>query len=123
MLSSIKKAYNSVLRVDIYKESFECSASRCFCRLLRKYLTYRITARATQDLPWRNIWLADNNVEVLTNICLCWLNVFFQPRSSVFVTRISHGLMINAGMLLGSSRRIIFVGLVIALGLTGFAVK
>ena len=34
-------------------------------------------------------------------------------------TRISLGLMINAGMLLSSSRRLIFGGPVIALGLTG----
>ena len=34
------------------------------------------------------------------------------------VIRISLGLMINAGMLLASSRRLIFVGPVIALGLT-----
>ena len=41
-------------------------------------------------------------------------------------TRISRGLMINAGMLLASSRRLIFGGPVIALGLTEeslFAVK
>ena len=49
-----------------------------------------------------------------------------QPRSSVRVTRISLYLMINAGMLLASSRRLIFGGTVIAFGLTGkslFAVK
>ena len=35
------------------------------------------------------------------------------------VTRINLGLMINAGMLLASSRRLIFAGPVIALKLTG----
>ena len=35
------------------------------------------------------------------------------------VTRINLGLMINAGMLLASSRRFIFGGPVITLGLTG----
>ena len=34
------------------------------------------------------------------SICCCWLDVLFQPRSSVCATRISLGLMINAGMLL-----------------------
>ena len=42
----------------------------------------------------------------------------YQPRSSVCVIRINLGLMINAGMLLASSRRLIFGGPVIALVLT-----
>ena len=54
-----------------------------------------------------------------TNICPCWLDVMFQPRSPVCVTRISLGFMINAGMRLASSRRVIFSGPVIALGLSG----
>ena len=45
-----------------------------------------------------------------TNSCNCWLDVMFQPRSSVCLTRISLGLMINAGMLLASCRRIVFGG-------------
>ena len=48
-----------------------------------------------------------------------WLDVMYQPRSSVCETRISLGLMINAPMLLASSRRLVFGGPVIALGLTG----
>ena len=52
------------------------------------------------------------------NICCCWLDVLFQPRSSVCATRISLGLMINAGMLL-AFRRLIFGRPMIALGLTG----
>ena len=35
------------------------------------------------------------------------------------VTRISHGLITNAGLFLASSRILMFGGLVIALGLTG----
>ena len=54
-----------------------------------------------------------------TNICPYWLDVMYQPRSSLCITRISHGLMINAGMLLASSRRLIFGGPLIALGLLG----
>ena len=60
------------------------------------------------------------------SICCRWLDVLFQPRSSVCATRISLSLMINAGMLLASSRKLIFGGPVIALGLTGkslFTVK
>ena len=52
------------------------------------------------------------------NICPCWLDVMYQPRSSVCETRISVGLMINAGKQL-ASRKLIFSGPVIALGLTG----
>ena len=54
-----------------------------------------------------------------TNICPCWLEVTYQPRSSVCGTRIRLGLVSNADMLLASSRRLIFGGPVIVLGLTG----
>ena len=53
------------------------------------------------------------------SICCWWLEVLFQPRSSVCATRIRLGLIITAGMLLASSRRLIFGGPVIALWLTG----
>ena len=43
----------------------------------------------------------------------------FHPRSSVCATRISLGLMISAGMLLASTRRLIFGGPVISPGLPG----
>ena len=85
--------------------------------LLKHQVNWNTVCGAIQDLPWRNIWHADNPVG--TNICPCWLDVMFQPRSSVCVTRTSNGLMINAGMLLASSQRLIFGGPVIALGLTG----
>ena len=54
-----------------------------------------------------------------TSICSCWLDILFQPRSSVRATRISLGFMINEGMFSASNRRIPFGGPVIALGLTG----
>ena len=50
--------------------------------------------------------------------CCCWLNVLFQSRSSVCATKIRLGLMINAGMLLSSSMRLIFGEPVITLELT-----
>ena len=49
----------------------------------------------------------------------CWFDVMYQPRSSVCVTKINLGLLINGGMLLAASRRLILGGPVIALGLTG----
>ena len=53
-----------------------------------------------------------------TNNCPCQLDVMYQPKPSECVTRISLGLMINEGMLLALSRRLIFGGRVIALWLT-----
>ena len=71
------------------------------------------------DLPWRNIWSADNPVEVLNAHVLLLVGRFVPTKFSVCTTRINLGLMINAGMLLASSRRPIFGGPVITLGLTG----
>ena len=53
------------------------------------------------------------------NICPCWYDIMYQPRSFMRITRINLGLMINAGMLLASSRRLIFGLPEIRLGLTG----
>ena len=52
------------------------------------------------------------------NICPCCMDIMYQLTTSVCATRISLGLMIN-GVLLTLSRKLIFGGLVIALGLTG----
>ena len=65
------------------------------------------------DLPWRNIWSADNPVEVMNEHLLLLVGCFV-PTNVILLcnklapTRISLGLMINAGMLLASSRRLIF---------------
>ena len=72
-----------------------------------------------QDLPWGIIWFADNRVEVLTEYLLLRVGVLLQQRSSACATWINSGFMINAGMQLASSCRLIFGGPVIALGLTG----
>ena len=75
---------------------------------LKHQVNWNTVCGAIQDLPWHSIWLA---VEVL--------DVMYQPRSSVCATRISHGLMVNAGVLFSSSRRLIFYESVISHGLTG----
>ena len=85
---------------------------------LQYQFNWKTVCGAIREQPWRNIWLSDNPVEVL-NKHPCWLDVMYQPRSSVCETRISLGLMINAGKLLASSRRLTFGVPVIALGLTG----
>ena len=86
---------------------------------IKHQVNWNTVCGAMLDLPWRNIWSADNPVEVLKEHLLCWLDVLFQPRSSMYATSINLGLMINAGILLASSRRLIFGGPVILLGLTG----
>ena len=52
------------------------------------------------------------------SINCCWLDVMYQPRSSVY-TRKSFGLMINAGVRLASNRRLIIGGPEIAIWLNG----
>ena len=85
---------------------------------LKHQVDWNTVCGAIQDLHWCNIWLADNPVEVL-NEHLSLLVIRCVPtKSSVCVTRICVGLMINASILLASSRRLMFGGPVIALGLT-----
>ena len=86
---------------------------------LEHQLNWNTVCGAMQDLPCRNIWYADNPVEVL-NAHLLLLVGRFVPTKVISVSkRLNLGLMINAGMLLASSRRLIFSGPVIALGLRG----
>ena len=74
-----------------------------------------------QDLPWRNIWSADNPVEVLNEHLLLLVERFVLTK----IIRVRNkdkprfGDLINAGMLLASSKRLIFGEPVNALGLTG----
>ena len=93
---------------------------------LKHQFNWNTVCGAMRDLPWRNIWSSDNPAEVL-NEHLSLLDGRYVPfRSSVYVTRISLGSMIYADVLSTSSRRLIFGGPVIALGLIGkslFAVK
>ena len=72
-----------------------------------------------QDLQWRNIWSVDNPVDFLNENLLMLVIRFVTTKVIRVRKRISLGLMINACMLLASSRRLIFDGCVIALGLTG----
>ena len=41
---------------------------------------------AIQELPWHNIWLSDNPVEVLKEQLSCWLDIMYQTRLSVCET-------------------------------------
>ena len=66
-------------------------------------------------LPCRNIW---SPVEVLDEHLSLLVEVMYQPRSSVGITKINLGLMINVCVFLSSNTRVMFSGPVIALGLT-----
>ena len=86
---------------------------------LKHQVNWNTVCGAMQDLPWRNIWSADNRVEVLNEHFL-QLGGRFVPTKIIRVrNKDNPWFMINAGMLLTSSRRPIFGGPVIALGLTG----
>ena len=50
---------------------------------------------AVQDLPWRNIWCADNPVEVLNEHLSPLVGRMYRPRSSVCIRKICLGLTIN----------------------------
>ena len=86
---------------------------------LKHLVNWNTVCGAMQDLLWRNIRSADSPVEVLNEHLLLLVGRFVPTRSSVCATRISLGFMINAGILLASSRKLIFGGPVIALGFTG----
>ena len=66
---------------------------------LKHQINWNTVCGAIQDLPWHNIWSADNPVEVLNQHSLLLIGRFVLIRSSVCSTRINFGLMINAGML------------------------
>ena len=75
-----------------------CVSRKVFLKHHASQLEYSLWCNTESAIC--NIRLAVNPVEVLNNICPCWLDVMYQPRLSVCVTRINIGLMICAGMVL-----------------------
>ena len=59
---------------------------------LKHQVNWNTVCGAIQDLPWHNICLADNSVEVLNEYLSLHVGCMFQPRSSLCITRISLGL-------------------------------
>ena len=86
---------------------------------LKHHVNWNTVCGAIRELPWRNIWLSDNPVEVLNEHLPLLVGRNVPTKVIRCVTRTTLGLTINAGMLLASSRSVIFGGPVIALGLTG----
>ena len=82
---------------------------------LKHQVNWNTVRGAIEDLPWRNIWLADNPVEDLSEHLSMLVGRYVPTKENDKTI----GLMINAGMHFTSSRRLIFGGTVIALGLTG----
>ena len=82
---------------------------------LKHQVNWNTVCGAIRELPWRSIWLSDNPIEVSNEHLFLLVGRMYQPRSSVCVTWINLGLMINAGMLFASSKKLIFGGPVIAL--------
>ena len=56
---------------------------------LKLQVNWNTVCGAIQDLPWRNIWSADNPVEVLNEHLSLLVGRYVQPRSSVCATRIN----------------------------------
>ena len=52
---------------------------------LKHQVNWNTVCGALQDLPWRNIWSADNPIEVLNNnlSCLCRLDVMYRPTAEL----------------------------------------
>ena len=87
---------------------------------LKYWVNFYTLYGAIQDPPWRAnlfLWQSSWGSEQ-TSVPTC-RTLGSNQRSSVCATRMSLGLIINAGVLLASCRRIVFGGPVIALRLTG----
>ena len=93
----------------------------CFSRkvFLKHHVNWNTVCGAMQDLPWRNIWTADNSVEVLNEHLLLVVSRFVSTKIICVRNKDTPFFDDHAGMLLASSRRLIFVGPVMALRLTG----
>ena len=119
VVASIGNSYHSSLSavISMAQAVTNLGVSRNF--FLKHQVNWNTVYGAIRELPWRNIWLSDNPVEVLNEHLSLLVGRYVKPMSSLCETRISLGLMINTGMLLASSRWLIFGGPVITLGLTG----
>ena len=85
---------------------------------LKHQVNWNTVCGAMQNLPWRNIWSAFNPVGDM-NEHLSLLVRRYVPTKVIRVRNKDKPWFINAGMLLASSRSLIFGGPVIALGITG----
>ena len=80
-----------------------------WCVINKVFLEHKVNwdtvCGVIQVLPKLTFDLLTILLTFTTSICCCWWAVLFQPWASVCSTRKSLGLMINAGLILASSRR------------------
>ena len=86
---------------------------------LKHQVNWNTVCSAIRELPWHNICLNDNPLEDLNEHLSLLVGCCVPTKVICVHNKDKPGLMINAGMLLAPSRRLIFGGPVIALGLTG----
>ena len=86
---------------------------------LKHQVNWNTVCGAMPVLPWHKIWSDDNLVEVLHEHLLLLVGCLISTYVISVRNKDKLGLMINAGMLLASNRRLIFGGPVVALGLIG----
>ena len=86
---------------------------------LKHQVNWNTVCGAIQDLPWHYIWHDDNPLEVLNENLSLLVGRYVPTKVTRVSTNGKPGSMMNAAMLLASSRRLIFGGPMITLGLTG----
>ena len=86
--------------------------------LIKHQVNWNTVCGAMQDLPWRNIWSADNPVEVLNEHLLLLVGRFVPPNIIRVRNKDKPWFDDQCKHALASNRRLIFGGPVIDFGLT-----
>ena len=86
---------------------------------LKHQVNWNTVCGAIKDLPWRNIWFADNPVEVLNEYLLLLVGRFVPTKVIRVCNKDKPWFDDQCSMILASRRRLTFGGPVVALGLTG----
>ena len=88
--------------------------------LIKHQVNWNMVCGAMQNLPWRNIWSAENPVEVLNEHLLLLVGRFIKTKIIHVCNKDKPWFDDQCRHAFGaSSRRLIFGGPVVALGLTG----
>ena len=77
---------------------------------LKHQVNWNTVCGAIRELPWRNIWLSDNPFEVLNEDLSLLVGRYVPTKVICVQNKDKPWLMISAGMLLVSNRRLIFGG-------------
>ena len=90
---------------------------------LKLQVNWNTVCGAMQDLPWRNIWSTDNPVEVLNEHLLLLVGRFVKTKIISVRNKDKPWFDDQCRHAFASSRKLIFGGPVIALGLTGMSLS